>query len=220
MRVRTFGVLAVVASLAAVPVTADAGSTRDRATGGGQLLLAGGDEKGAMDTLAFTAQTRDIDNGTTNPATGQVQVVRRSDGTKFHGVVTCLAVFGGGKSMGKAYISGYQRGTQDDEDGPVPFELYIVDGGAGTNERNADQGMVWHGEETEENEPDQQVIGQFTPPQEDSFCGIEEDPKNEVSLARGNYQVYDGTATEPTPDPQSSGASTSAKALTTAVGLR
>src|SRR5688572_22837398 len=123
MKLRTVGLLAVTATtVAAVPVTADAGSARDRATGGGQLVLATGGSGGAMDTFAFTAQTRDIDNGTTNPATGQVQVVRRSNGTKFHGVVTCLAVFGGGKSMGKAYISGYQKGTEDD---PVPFEAYV-----------------------------------------------------------------------------------------------
>jgi len=199
MKVRTLGLLAVAASVAAVPVTAEAGSARDRATGGGQLTSINQNGGGAMDTFSFTAQSRDIDNGTTNPATGQVQVVRRSDGTKFHGVVTCLAVFGGGKSTGKAYISGYEKGTEEDK---VPFEAYIVDGGAGANERGADQGMVWYGEETEENEPDQQVVGQFTPPQEDSFCGIEEDPKNEVALARGNYQVYDGTAGEPEADPQ------------------
>ena len=218
MKLRTLGLLAVTATTVdAVPVTADAGSARDRATGGGQLVLATGGSGGALDTFAFTAQTRDIDNGTTNPATGQVQVVRRSNGTKFHGVVTCLAVFGGGKSMGKAYISGYQRDTEDD---PVPFEAYVVDGGAGTNERGADQGMVWYGDETEDNEPDQQAPGGFTPPEEDSYCGIEEDPKNEVALARGNYQVYDGTAGEPEPDPQQRSASASTAGLTSLAGLR
>ena len=183
MKVRTLGLLTVVASLAAVPV-ADAGSPRDRATGGGQLLIDPNSppETGALDTLAFTAQNRD--GGDETLATGQVQVNRRSgdsEVTKFHGVVECLVVRGD-----TAYISGEAR------DG-APFELYVVDGGAGVQERVGDQGMLWYGPETGENDPDQ--IETTGPLPEESLCGIEEDPDDgsdkTPALARGNYQVHD-----------------------------
>ena len=181
MKVRTIGLLAVAASLAAVPV-ADAGSQRDRATGGGQLLIDPNSQPatGALDTLAFTAQNRD---GAGDAATGQVQVNRRNGTeTKFHGVVDCLVVQGT-----KAYISGEAR------DGS-PFELYVVDGGAGLEERVGDQGMLWYGGETSGNEADQQAPGGYVGT-EDTFCGIEEDPDDgsdkTPALARGNYQVYD-----------------------------
>ncbi|HEX2085690.1 MAG TPA: hypothetical protein VHF89_08415 [Solirubrobacteraceae bacterium] len=176
--------LAAVA-VAAVPVTAEAGSARDRATGGGQVLLDPNSPPttGALDTVAFTAQQEH--GATDGAADGQVQVNRRSGGAdalKFHGVVDCLIVSGT-----KAYISGHERGTN------VPFELFAIDGGSGAAERGTDQTIVWYGDETEENEPDQQAPGNFTPPTEDEFCGIEEDPnsKREAALARGNNQVYD-----------------------------
>jgi hypothetical protein len=188
-------VAALVAASAAValPVSADAQSSRDRATGGGQIILDPNSQptRGAFDTLAFTAQN--VAGATADAARGQVQVNRRlGDGSqqvKFHGVVECLVVVGQ-----KAYISGFQRGTEDDDDGPVPFELYVVDGGSGIAEREGDQGLLWYGPETEENEPDNQKPGGFTPPQEDELCGIEEDPSSKrpvPALARGNYQVYD-----------------------------
>ena len=63
-------------------------------------------------------------------------------------------------------------------------------------ERGGDQTLVWYGAETEDNDPDQQVVGQFTPPQEDEFCGIEEDPSSKRAIpvvARGNNQVYDAS---------------------------
>ena len=182
MKVRTLGVLAAVTAVAAVPVSAEAGSARDRATGGGQVLLDPNapPTTGALDTVAFTAQQEA--GATDGAADGQVQVNRRSgEALKFHGVVECLIVTGN-----KAYISGTAR------DGS-PFELFALDGGSGTEERGTDQTIVWYGSETEENDPDQQVIGNFTPPQEDEFCGIEEDPnsKRTVALARGNNQIYD-----------------------------
>jgi hypothetical protein len=184
MKVRRFVLLAAVAAVAAVPVTAEAGSARDRATGGGQVLLDPGNPPtgGALDTVAFTAQQEH--GATDSAADGQVQVNRRSggaDAVKFHGVVDCLIVNGN-----KAYISGADR------DG-VPFELFVVDGGSGDLERGSDQSILWYGPETGDNSPDQQVVGNFTPPQEDEFCGIEEDPnsKRTVTVARGNNQVYD-----------------------------
>ena len=186
------GLLAAVAVLAAAPIAADAETPRDKATGGGQLLLDPNDQPstGALDTIAFTAQRERGATDDSGLADGQLQVNRRSgDALNFHGVVECLVIVGR-----KAYISGFQRGTEDNEDGPVPFELYIVDGGSGAAERAGDQGLVWYGPETEENEPDQLVPGNFTPPEEDEFCGIEEDPSSKrqiPALARGNYQVHD-----------------------------
>lgn len=200
MKVRTLGTLAAVGALAMLPVAANADSPRDRATGGGQVLLdpKNPPQTGALDTVAFTAQrARGVASDSTL-ATGQVQVNRRSgaEGTqvKFHGIVECLVVVGGDEDgSGKAYISGYQRGTEDDEGGPVPFELWVNDGGSGQNERSGDQGLVWYGPETEDNDPDQQAPGNFTPPQEDELCGIEEDPLSKrpnAALMRGNYQVH------------------------------
>lgn len=182
MQVRKLGLLAAVAAVAAVPAVAEAGSARDRATGGGQVLLDPNapPTTGALDTIAFTAQQEA--GATDGAADGQVQVNRRSgEALKFHGEVECLIVAGN-----KAYISGHSR------DG-VYFELFAIDGGSGTEERGTDQTIVWYGDETEENDPDQQVVGNFTPPQEDEFCGIEEDPnsKREAALARGNNQIYD-----------------------------
>jgi hypothetical protein len=184
MKVRRLVVLATLAVVVAIPVTADAGSARDRATGGGQVLLDPNNPPttGALDTVAFTAQQEH--GATDSAADGQVQVNRRSggaDAVKFHGTVECLIVNGT-----KAYISG------EDREG-TPFELFVVDGGSGDAERGSDQSIIWYGPETDENDPDQQVIGNFTPPQEDEFCGIEEDPnsKRTVAVARGNNQVYD-----------------------------
>jgi hypothetical protein len=183
MKVRKLGLLAAVAAVAVVPAVAEAGSARDRATGGGQVLLDPNSPPttGALDTVAFTAQQEA--GATDGAADGQVQVNRRSgDALKFHGIVDCLIVSGS-----KAYISGTSR-----DDG-TPFELFATDDSVNPASSDSDQTIVWYGDETEENDPDQQVVGNFTPPQEDEFCGIEEDPnsKRTVALARGNNQVYD-----------------------------
>ncbi len=196
MKVRTLGLLGAVAALAAVPVGADAETPRDKATGGGQILLdpSNPPRTGALDTLAFTAQRQRGATDESGLADGQVQVNRRSGeaGTqlKMHGVVECLIVVGN-----KAYINGFTKGEDQTEDNY--FELYVVDGGSGETERSGDQAMFWFAGETEENEPDQMAPGNFTPPTEDEFCGIEEDPKNEMALARGNYQVRDANPAAP-----------------------
>ncbi|HEX8119834.1 MAG TPA: hypothetical protein VF549_01080 [Solirubrobacteraceae bacterium] len=189
--------MAAVGMVAAVPMTADADSARDRATGGGQVLLDPNNPPttGALDTVAFTAQRAQGAGDDSTLATGQVQVNRRS-GTgdtqvKFHGVVDCLVVFGT-KSAGKAYISGHVK-----NDPETPFELYVVDGGSGAEERGADQILVWYGDETNSNHSDQQVPANMpTGLPEDEFCGIEEDPSSKRQIpvqARGNTQVYDAS---------------------------
>ena len=89
------------------------------------------------------------------------------------------------------------------EDRTTPFELCVNDGGAGATERGGDQAMLWYDGETEENEPGRPVPGNFTPPQEDEYCGIEEDPTSKrgrvPALARGNNQVYDANPASPAP---------------------
>jgi hypothetical protein len=109
-------VVGVGALLAAVPATvALGGSTTDRATGGGQILVS----TGAGDTVAFTAQ------GTTDAAKGEVQIVDRTGGigqgqTVFHGDVICMEA-----ENGMAEI-GYR--PKGDPAGDVD-QLYVVDNG-------------------------------------------------------------------------------------------
>ena len=220
MRGKTLGLSAAVAVMAAFPVAAGADAPRDKATGGGQVLLDPDSPPttGALDTIAFTAQRERGATDQSGLADGQVQVNRRSgDALKFHGEVRCLIVVGSEDGGGKAYISGVQ--SNGDEEG-TPFELYIVDGGDGDAERGGDQALVWYGAETEENEPDNQVIGTFTPPQEDEFCGIEEDPssKREIPvLARGNYQVHDFTGASSARQARSSKSSASLTSLSSSL---
>lgn len=193
MKVRSLGLLAAVAAVVAVPVTAGAESPRDRATGGGQVLLDPDNPPttGALDTVAFTAQREQGATDDSGLADGQIQVNRRSGGTdavKFHGIVECLIILDGTKSSGKAYISGHVRGED------TPFELYVTDGGSGETERGGDQTLVWYGDETGSNGPDQ--LGMFDPPERE-YCGIEEDPSSKRAIpvvARGNNQVYDASA--------------------------
>jgi hypothetical protein len=103
----------------AIPVAgAQAGSPRDRATGGGQTAVS---MQGAGNTIAFTAQN----SGSGDAATGQVQYIQRVDGQdKLHGTVTCLRVSGN-----TAKISGTAR------DGGA-FQLYVVDNGEGASAGN------------------------------------------------------------------------------------
>ena len=184
--------LAAVGATAVVPVAADADTPRDSARGGGQVLLdPNANAKGALDTIAFQAQREQGATDDSGAADGQLQVNRRNGDApvKFHGEIECLIVVGN-----KAYISGFQKnGTAEG----TPFELYIEDGGQTSEGKGADSALVWYGAETEENDPDQQVVGNFTPPQEDSLCGIEEDPRSKRQIpvaARGNYKVNDASA--------------------------
>jgi hypothetical protein len=106
----------------ALPVAgAQAGSGRDRATGGGQTAVG---LQGAGNTIAFTAQN----SGSGDAATGQVQYIQRIDGQdKLHGTVSCLRVSGN-----TAKIAGTGR------DGRA-FQLYVVDNGQGAS---ADNDMI------------------------------------------------------------------------------
>jgi hypothetical protein len=113
---------------------AQAGSPRDRATGGGQILVG---ERGAGDTIAFTAQ------GTATEATGQVQFIDRTGGigkgqVKFHGVVDCVLVTGN-----TAEIAGHERDTL------AAFTLRVVDNGEGLA---ADNDLIFF-DDTADDEP-------------------------------------------------------------------
>lgn len=168
---------AVAVLAAAVPATAMAGNTRDRATGGGQSFLDGREPARAGDTVAFSAHRAKGAPADSDAATGQIQVNRRGENAvKFHGTITCLVV-NGGKGMGYAYMSGESRGG-------TPFELYVSDGGKGPQERN-DMIMLYVDQETEDNDGSGG----------DGPCGFGEAPDT-VNLARGNVQTYNGSDAE------------------------
>ncbi len=118
MRVRWLAVLTALLAVA-VPVTvAQAGSSTDRATGGGQVLVSSSG-KGAGDTIAFTAQD------SSEAIKGQLQYVDREGGTgqaqeTFHYRVTCIRVEGNVAELG-----GAERDTGQ------PFNLVVEDNGQG-----------------------------------------------------------------------------------------
>jgi hypothetical protein len=157
-------IAAAVASVAAlaVPLIAAAGSTTDRATGGGQILI---DQKpgngiGAGDTITFTAQQV---SGTT--ARGQVQFIDRTGGigknqVREHGDVFCMLLIGSNSAE-----IGYNPRGPDNLD-----QLYVIDGG-------------------EPNRGNDMILVDDTP---QSPCQVanDDDDDGEVALARGNVQIY------------------------------
>jgi hypothetical protein len=165
-----------VGSILVVAPGAQAGATRDRATGGGQTLVP--EAGGAGSTIAFTAQNREPTKEQPYFATGQVQYIARTGGTgqgqeKFHGAVTCLAVTSDQAGSGTAVIEGeLTKGAT--EDAPY-FRLIVRDNG----------------------EPNQADLISFTPTDDAPAC---DEPSNfgdkPPTLARGNAQVYDYTAPE------------------------
>jgi hypothetical protein len=115
-------IVAGLACAVALPVAgAQAGSGRDRATGGGQTAVG---LQGAGNTIAFTAKN----TGSGDVATGQVQYIQRVDGQdKLHGTVSCLRVSGNTAKI--AGVGGDGRA----------FQLYVVDNGQGAA---ADNDMI------------------------------------------------------------------------------
>lgn len=121
MRTRITTITGLTLAIAIPLGVAQAGSPRDRATGGGQTAVG---LQGAGNTIAFTAQN----SGSGDAATGQVQYIQRVDGQdKLHGTVSCLRVSGN-----TAKIAGTGR------DGRA-FQLYVVDNGQGSA---ADNDMI------------------------------------------------------------------------------
>jgi hypothetical protein len=156
--------LVVTAALITAPMAANAqGGPRDRATGGGQILVS--TDGGAGDTIAFTAQN----TGTDDVARGEVQYIDRTGGTgqgqtRFHGDVTCMTVMGN-----TAKIAGtFKNGSNDTSTG---FVLFVTDNGQG-NASGADQ-----------------IAFQRTT---DPTCERDNsDDDGNTDLARGNAQVHD-----------------------------
>ena len=122
MRAKTSFAVAIVAVLA-VPVLAQAGGKVDKATGGGQILVA---NQGAGSTLAFNAK------GNSTNAQGQLQYIDRSGGTgqsqvKHHGTVSCIDAM-----ANTAKVAGTLRNGDS-------FNLYVEDHGEGNDAGD----MVW-----------------------------------------------------------------------------
>lgn len=159
------GVIALSSTFLFSPV-AQAGSPRDRATGGGQTLVGTG---GAGNTIAFTAQNRD--GGSESFATGQVQYIDRSVGTgqdqvRSHGVVSCLIVTGNTAVIGGTWTKGDRTGN---------FEIQVVDNGEGVAASN-----------------DVITIDDVA---KNADCSRDDNDNEtpDAELARGNAQVYDAT---------------------------
>ena len=221
MKVRRIGLLAAVAMFAAVPVTADAGSARDRVTGGGQVILDPNNppQRGALDTVAYTAQ-RTTGGELDTDAKGQVQVNRRSgaEGTqvKFHGVVECMHVIGNGDG-GEAFVSGTSSKTGE------PFELYVYDAGKNVESGETDIAMVWYAAETGDNDADNVFGGPQPgpPPPEEEYCGIEEDVEEQLPpVVRGQAKVYDASFGSQASSQSASTKSSRSTSLTSSLALR
>lgn len=158
---RTIAV-AGIALLAGTAGSATAGSTADKATGGGQILVSS-DGRGPGDTITFTAQERA--DGTT---VGNVNVIDRvqgagGKGVHFRGDVSCIEAIGN-----TAKISGV--GELDGQD--QPFVLIVTDNGQGSAASNDLISLQYTDDVTCERE--------------------DGDNDGAVELARGNAQVTDG----------------------------
>lgn len=155
-----------VAAMLAMATGATAGNGREKATGGGQVVLSSDPDgllTGAYNTIAFTAQEK-ADGSTT----GQVQYISREAGTgqsqvKFHGIVDCLIV-----EATLAHVEGHARG-----DSAARFTLLAQDNGEGANATDSD--MVFF----DESDPT-------------AGCEVDDDEEDNLALlARGNVQVRD-----------------------------
>lgn len=169
-------VLAVMlVSALALALPASAGAPRDRATGGGQILVSS--EGGPGSTIAFTAQ------GNVDDAKGQIQFIDRTAGTgqnqvRAHFVVTCVSVQAAEDNGGEtaAYIGGVNRDNPADT-----IALYVVDNGEGAM-------------------ADMDIVAINPVGNDDSSegpCGVTEPSDEEratYGLARGNAQTYDADA--------------------------
>jgi hypothetical protein len=159
-------ILVVAAALViVVPATvALGGSGRDRATGGGQILLG----KGAGSTITFTAQQ--IAAG--DPAAkGEVQYIDRAAGTgkaqvRQHGDVFCIVTMGN-----MAEIAYVDKGEDASDPNTDVDQLYVVDNG----EPNQGQDIVFIDED----------------PQTPCEFNDNDDDDGDTALGRGNAQVYD-----------------------------
>lgn len=151
--------LAVIASLS---TPAGAGTTADKATGGGQVLVAT-DGRGPGDTITFTGQER-----ADGSVVGNVNVIDRvqdagGKGYHFRGDVTCIEAVDNVAKLG---------GTGTGPDGTTGFILIVTDNGQGSAADNDTITLQYTNDVTCERE--------------------DGDNDGAVDLARGNAQVTDG----------------------------
>ena len=107
--------VAIVAALSVGGAVVASSAPAPKATGGGQTEVG---DRGAGDTIAFTAQN----TGSDSAAKGQVQYVDRTGGTGqgqvvLHGVVSCLRVTGTSARLGGFWSDGGD------------FEVFVQDNG-------------------------------------------------------------------------------------------
>jgi hypothetical protein len=165
------GIVAAIAALAVAPA-AFAGSSRDRATGGGQIAVS--TSGGAGDTLAFTAQTTADTTDPANTATGQIQYVPHtsSNSAPSHGFVGCLVVDGNTAQLEGLFTSGPFAGDE--------YDLYVTDNSNGQSDPTNPDTLTFTPAE-----------GNDSPPGGPFDC---DGPfGTSYNLARGNVQVYDST---------------------------
>jgi hypothetical protein len=174
-RIRTLALGALVLAML-LPTAATAASPRDRATGGGQILV--GTDGGAGSTIAFTAQET-VAGGSPTDVKGQIQFIERTGGTgrgqvRGHYEVDCLEVTGN-----TAYIAGVLKNG----DGTTSERIYleVVDNGEGANAMGADIVTVNRDADPDDDGDDDA----------ENACDVPEG--GTVSLARGNAQVHDAT---------------------------
>ena len=157
--------IAGLAVAAAIGGTANAGSSVDRATGGGQVVI--NTSGGPGDTITF--QARNTGDGT-DAATGSVNMIdsnpdsttAKGQGFHFQGTVECLMVSGTTAKL---------AGTGTGPDGnPTAFTLLVQDNGEGLG----DNDMI--------------AFNYVDSPDCSRQNG---DDNGNTELARGNAQVYD-----------------------------
>ena len=206
MKLKTLLISGAVLALA-VPTAAQAANTRDAATGGGQAFFDSREPSGAGDTVAFTAHRAKGAGTDSDAATGQIQVNRRGEANaiKFHGTISCLVVNGSQakEAPSWAYMSGESRARKGAT--PIPFELFVEDGGSGPQERN-DHISLFVGDETTQNDSDNE--------DRTEVCGFSDfNPDDAFEMFRGNVQVRNrSTDEDQEPDPGTA-------ALTTTLAL-
>ncbi len=165
--------VAIVAGSAALAVPAAAVAQEEgflKVTGGGQVI-ADDQTRGPGDTIAFNAQQTSAEQNDSGsfPAKGQLQVNNRTQGVRFHGVVTCIRELA--DQEGVVRFGGFQK-TRDGS--LVPFTVDVTDNGEGGNASDDDMIAFRQRDDSEDPCDDQEFQTQL----------------RSTRLARGNVQTH------------------------------
>lgn len=206
MKIRITLTIAAVLSLALAAI-AVAAQTEYKVTGGGQTFASTSvDEngkpttKGPGDTITFQAfieESSDAD-GPGSPATGQVNIIDRTEGAggkgaHFRGVVHCAYVMPESQD-GRGYAELHGEGRQKDGD-LTPFVVRIQDNGQGSN---AETDLV-----------------EFDYTDANPECEDEpSDEEFEFTLARGNAKIHKANPSQSSRSAKTTSSSSLATALT------